>query len=167
MYASAQYAFHSYLDSANTMEDGYTYQAGHASYWKDFGGGRNRWGDFSETCTDPVDNSFWTFQEYANTPANKWATSIANVGGIPCEDVPVAGFITAVFNSVCPGEATILNLSNYSSGVSGIQVQWQQSADGINGWADATGIGNTTPRYETGGIDSATFFRCVVTCSNS
>src|SRR6195256_6869949 len=110
------------------MEDGYLFKSGLASYWKDFGSGRNRWGDFSGTATDPVDNSFWTFQEFANSPANNWGTSIANVGGIPCSGTPDAGFVSATFSPVCPGDATILSLNEYSNGVGSIQLQWQQSA---------------------------------------
>ena len=166
-YVSAAYSFHSSLDAANTMEDNYTYKQGLASYWKDFGSGRNRWGDFSATATDPVDNSFWTFQEFASSPANTWGTYIANVGGVPCDGTPTAGFITPVFSSVCPGDATILNLTGYSSGISGIQLQWQQSVDGVSGWADANGIGNAAPRYETGVLNQAAFYRCIVTCSVS
>ena len=166
-YASSQYAFRFSADVLNTLQDGNTFKSGLASYWKDFGGGRNRWGDFSATSTDPIDNSFWTFQEFANSPVNTWGTVIANVGGTPCSSVPVAGVISGVFNSVCPGEGTILSLSGYTSGVQGLQMQWQQSADGINGWTNATGIGNASLRYETGPLNQASYFRCIVTCSNS
>ena len=37
-------------------------------------GTRNRWGDYSFTDVDPNDDmTVWTFQEYADTPANNWA----------------------------------------------------------------------------------------------
>ncbi|MFI5134465.1 MAG: T9SS type A sorting domain-containing protein, partial [Chitinophagales bacterium] len=167
MYVSSQYSYHASADTTNGMEDGNLFKAGQASYYKTFGGSRNRWGDFSTTATDPIDNSFWTFQEFATTPANTWATVVANVGGPPCSDVPSAGIINSVFNSVCPGEGTILNLVNYSLGVTGIQFQWQQSTDGVNDWTNATGLGNTSYRYETGALNDSAFFRCVVTCVNS
>ena len=39
---------------------------------------RERWGDYTTTLVDPVDDlSFWTVQEYANTPigsTDRWAT---------------------------------------------------------------------------------------------
>lgn len=167
MYASSQYSYRSSADALNTMQDGNTFKSGLATYWKEYGGGRNRWGDFSATCTDPTDNSFWTFQEFANSPADNWGTVIANVAGTPCSAEPVAGSISAVFNSVCPGEGTILNLNGYTAGVQGLQMQWQQSADGLNGWANATSLGNSTPRYQTGVLNQASYFRCIVTCSNS
>ena len=41
-------------------------KSGEASYFKDFGTGDNRWGDFTATVVDPVDDtSMWTIQEYA------------------------------------------------------------------------------------------------------
>ncbi|UCC31529.1 MAG: hypothetical protein JSU86_04475 [Phycisphaerales bacterium] len=57
-------------------------KAGEGPYWKDYGSGRNRWGDYSSTEIDPVDDAtFWTVQEYslgAVTPCvngdGRWAT---------------------------------------------------------------------------------------------
>ncbi len=53
-------------------------KSGEAPYYKTLGGAFNRWGDFSATVVDPSDNlSFWTLQEYAETPANgksMWGT---------------------------------------------------------------------------------------------
>lgn len=46
--------------------------------------GRNRWGDYSSTVVDPVDDtSFWTIQQYADSPSgtSRWATAWAKVGG--------------------------------------------------------------------------------------
>ena len=55
-------------------------KTGEASYYKTLGGPSNRWGDFSATVVDPTDNvTFWTLQEYAQTPDNvtgssRWGT---------------------------------------------------------------------------------------------
>ena len=51
----------------NTLDDPLTFHAGESRYWKDFGSGRARWGDYSQSQLDPVDNSLWTTQEYAST----------------------------------------------------------------------------------------------------
>jgi hypothetical protein len=54
-------------------------KAGEAAYTRLDGSGRNRWGDFSYTTIDPVDDvTIWTIQEYAeNGPAgNVWGTWI-------------------------------------------------------------------------------------------
>jgi hypothetical protein len=54
---------------------------GEDSYVKDFGTGLVRWGDYSATVVDPVDDlSFWTIQEYAETDVgsgssdDRWGT---------------------------------------------------------------------------------------------
>jgi hypothetical protein len=61
-------------DLPNTMESEVMLKAGEASYFKDFGTGENRWGDFTATVVDPVDDtSMWTIQEYAGQ-SNMWGT---------------------------------------------------------------------------------------------
>jgi hypothetical protein len=74
IYASAAYSMHLASDPANTMESEVILKAGEASYFKDFGTGDNRWGDFTATVVDPVDDtSMWTIQEYAGQN-NMWGT---------------------------------------------------------------------------------------------
>jgi hypothetical protein len=41
------------------------YAAGTAFYKRTFGGGQNRWGDYTGTAVDPIDGSLWAFNEYA------------------------------------------------------------------------------------------------------
>jgi len=65
-------------------------------------GSRNRWGDYSFTDVDPTDDqTVWTFQEYADTPANSWAVravqlkappppTTATAGGLVCQGVAAA-----------------------------------------------------------------------------
>jgi len=89
-YASAAYSFRSHMDEPNTMRDPYQYKDGKASYYKTFGGGRNRWGDYSATMLDPVNGvDFWVLQEYAELPSggDRWGTWWAYVR-IPFEPVP-------------------------------------------------------------------------------
>jgi len=51
------------------------FKEGKANYVKDFGSGRNRWGDYMGIALDPVEqNHFWMFTEYAESPANTWGT---------------------------------------------------------------------------------------------
>ena len=77
-YASAIYAFRYGSDPAGTLNDDTVLKAGEASYYKIFGGTRNRWGDYSATVVDPVnDRDLWTIQEYAATPisgSDRWGT---------------------------------------------------------------------------------------------
>lgn len=78
-YASAAYTFRYGTDPANTMGPVTLLKSGLASYYKDFGTGDNRWGDYSATVVDPVnDTDLWTLQEYAGTN-NNWGTWWGNV----------------------------------------------------------------------------------------
>lgn len=73
-YASAGYAYKSHYDEPNSMREYYQYKDGLGPYYKTYGGGRNRWGDYSNTSVDPLnDTDFWCIQEYASTN-NKWST---------------------------------------------------------------------------------------------
>jgi hypothetical protein len=87
-FAGAGYAFRAAGDPVNTMRPVVTYKAGEAAYFKTFGGSDNRWGDYSATQVDPVnDVDFWTIQEYAKTPfvggpfdgESRWGTWWAKV----------------------------------------------------------------------------------------
>ena len=67
-YGSAAYAFRSNADPLNTTRDPVVFHAGQSR--DNLGGGsgaarQNRWGDYSATQTDPLnDTDFWTTQEY-------------------------------------------------------------------------------------------------------
>jgi hypothetical protein len=69
MWPSSAYSTRQLATAPNTLDDPRVYHAGEGRYWKDFGSGRARWGDYSQTHLDPVDNSLWTIQQYASTPA--------------------------------------------------------------------------------------------------
>lgn len=86
-YPSCAYAFRAAGDPAGTFRNPLVYQPGLGPY----GGGR--WGDFSHTLVDPVnDTDFWTVQEYSN-PDIGWVESWARVspmGPIPTPTIPVS-----------------------------------------------------------------------------
>jgi hypothetical protein len=63
----AAYSTRSISTPTNTMDAEFLYKSGIDAYWKDFGSGRARWGDYSHSALDPVDGSLWTIQEYAAT----------------------------------------------------------------------------------------------------
>lgn len=67
-YASANYSFHALNEPDGTLESDYVYRGGTSPYWETRYDtySRNRWGDYSMTWVDPVnDADFWTIQEYA------------------------------------------------------------------------------------------------------
>ncbi|HVA39079.1 MAG TPA: Ig domain-containing protein [Candidatus Binataceae bacterium] len=73
-YAGAGFSMRMAGDTPNTLRAGVVLKAGEGPYFKDFGTGDNRWGDFSSTVVDPLDDlSLWTLQEYAATN-NNWGT---------------------------------------------------------------------------------------------
>jgi hypothetical protein len=79
-YVSANYSVRTSFDPLNTMRDSTVYKAGLASYNKTFSGTDNYWGDYSSTVVDPTDDqTLWTLQEYAASPANTWGTWWAEV----------------------------------------------------------------------------------------
>jgi len=62
------------------LDGSVTLQSGQANYVKDFGSGRNRWGDYNGAWIDPSDqNNFWVISQYAASPANTWACQMANL----------------------------------------------------------------------------------------
>ena len=90
LYPSAGYSTRLASDAPNTMEAGSTLKAGEAPYFKDFGTGDNRWGDFSSTVVDPVDDAtMWTIQEYAgqNKMWGLWWGKV-NAGGSSATPTP-------------------------------------------------------------------------------
>ncbi len=84
-YASAAYSFRNLCTPPNTMQSEVIYKEGLAPYFKNFGSSRCRWGDYSNTCLDPVTGKFWTIQEYAaprvgsGDNASRWGTWWAEV----------------------------------------------------------------------------------------
>lgn len=68
-FASASYSFRFGSDPTNAMRSGTIFKPGEGPYLKTFFSGVNRWGDYSATVVDPVnDLDMWTIQEYAETP---------------------------------------------------------------------------------------------------
>jgi Calx-beta domain-containing protein/Big-like domain-containing protein len=102
-YPAAGYSFRFGTDAAGTMRDPVITKPGEDYYHKDFGSGRNRWGDYSKAQVDPSDDqSLWVLQEYAKlrqgtddgtsgSNASRWGTWWAKVGpGVSMGGGPVA-----------------------------------------------------------------------------
>jgi hypothetical protein len=74
IYASAAYSFRAASDPLNSVQSEQILKAGEGVYFKDFGSGENRWGDYSATVVDPLnDQDIWTVQEFA-AAQSEWGT---------------------------------------------------------------------------------------------
>jgi len=76
-FPSGCYAFRGFGDSPGTFRDVATLKNGEAKYVKLNVKGVNRWGDYSATAVDPLnDTDLWTIQEYAMQPLvqDRWGT---------------------------------------------------------------------------------------------
>jgi hypothetical protein len=98
------------------MGDVFIFKAGEDYYNKTFGSGRNRWGDYSASQVDPVDDAaMWTLQQYAmlrtgtndgTTGANssRWSTWWAKIALAPtAAPATISGVITLLDGSPAPG----------------------------------------------------------------
>ena len=77
-YAGAYYAFRLAADTPGVMRPECLLKAGEGPY------DNFRWGDYSATQVDPTDNTtFWTVQEYAVAPQDRFATWWGHFAAIP------------------------------------------------------------------------------------
>lgn len=91
---------------------------------------------------------------------------------VPCTGTPVAGSVTPAVQNVCIGSTPANLVANgFSSGVTGLTFQWEESDDNgaADAWANAAGgSGATTPTF-TPPVSSGTtiYYRLNVTCTTS
>ena len=93
IYAGAYYAGRLVSDPPGAIDSSVVYRNGLDYYYRTFGGGSNRWGDYSGISIDPSDNStFWVFNQYAitrgsviNSEDGRWGTAWAkfSLGKLP------------------------------------------------------------------------------------
>jgi hypothetical protein len=101
-----------------------------------------------------------------NSPTNATSTSRPNMrfaiqSTVPCSGTPGASNTTGPA-TVCPNASFTLALSTVYNGV-GFTFQWQSSTNNTT-W---TNIPSATSSQLTTSQTAATYYRCVVTCSNS
>jgi hypothetical protein len=86
-----------------------------------------------------------------------------------CTGTPTAGTISGT-TVLCSGSSTNLSVTGYTTGVSGLTFQWEESDDNgvTDTWANAVGgSGATSISYTTAAISNAIYYRVKVTCSGS
>jgi hypothetical protein len=134
-FPSAGYAFRSRADQTDSFRPYVTLRPGEGIFYNTDSSGRNRWGDYSSTVVDPVnDTDFWTLQEYS-LPSNgdplvnshgQWATWWGRIElPVPTNDIfanptTVSGSEGRTTNSVFratweTGEPTHANYTNLAT----------------------------------------------------
>lgn len=108
----------------------------------------------------PPTNTAGVKYYYAVSKANNLtcAAIMTNAVAVTVNPLSVAG-TASVAKTICSGTSTGLTLSGQTG-----TIQWQQSANGTNGWTDVIGgIGATTTAYTTATLVANTYFRAAVT----
>ena len=105
-YCEAVYAIRLGTDPAGSTRSIHVLKAGEHTYYKTFGSPDNRWGDYSSTVVDPVDDrTFWTLQEYAAQSVgggpydDRWGTWWGKIAQ-NCNSIPVVADSFADFSGV-------------------------------------------------------------------
>jgi hypothetical protein len=98
-YPDAAFALRTVNDPPNAVGSLTVFKRGEAAFvGLGYSGGSNRWGDYSATVVDPVDDlAFWTIQEYASTPTRgylgRWGTWWARI--LPPAAAPNCHYVVA------------------------------------------------------------------------
>jgi hypothetical protein len=86
----------------------------------------------------------------------------------PCSGAPSVAAASATPATVCSGNTTVITATGTGNPATGINFQWEQSPDGVNGWVPVTGgSGATTTTYTTPGLLVTTYYRLNQSCSYS
>ena len=148
-YPTAAFAYRTAGDPAGAMQPEVVVKAGETSYVNPGARtGSNRWGDYSVTVVDPVnDLAFWTLQEYASTPpltrtgafGTWWAQVTAPSTAPPCS-YTITAAKTAFDNAGGTGTITVAT-SSACTWQAAANVPWIAIASGT------PGSGNGTVRF--------------------
>ena len=142
IHPSCAYALHIHTDAVSTWRPVFTYRHGQKVYFQNFGSGQDRWGDYSATCIDPVNNlDFWTIQESVpstspNPPNSLWDTWWAHV--VVCTPLGATPVPATITLSPCTGTIapysvdTVAGATSYTWIVSGTGWSGTSTTDSIN-----------------------------------
>lgn len=129
IYAQAAFAGRLASDPQNMLRPIQLLKLGEGPYW--MGPIYSRWGDYSNTCVDPIgDSTFWTIQEYARVPdgtgdvSGRWGTRWGKIEPTSALPIQLASFSALPINqsAVMLEWTTISEINNY-----GFQMQRRQN----------------------------------------
>ncbi len=141
-------------DPPGTQSPIWVSRTGEDAYFKNFGSGRNRWGDYSATVVDPLDDeTLWTIQEYAAAPVgdgrddDRWGTWWTRVSTTPPLPTPTPSPVPACGPSPragCRAAGSGGGLLAFSQGRTPdrdqLQWKWQRgAATSVADFGDPTG----------------------------
>jgi len=159
IYPSCAYALHMHTDPADSMRPYVVFRQGQTNYFQNFGGAKNRWGDYSAACVDPINNiDFWTIQETVpSVPSDYWDTWWAHIQlssgtpGLGASNNPVSPNFndTIKFNGIIP--AGTVATWNFGGGTS----------------TPETGTGNQLTKWTTSGWKVITLTDSVPGCTTT
>jgi hypothetical protein len=102
-----------------------------------------------------------------------------NISGSACSGTPTAGNVyagssgTNTTSSACASTTTTMYATGYTSGVSGISLQWQVATAAAGPYANVVGgSGATTANYTTAALSNPGltalhyYYKCLITCTN-
>lgn len=101
---------------------------------------------------------------YPGTAAQR--PNLVIVYTIPCTGTPTAGTATATPSTVCVNNPVSLQVTGFTSGVTGITFQWKQSAISGGPYSNISGATTSTYNY-TPTVSGTQYIICTVTCTNS
>jgi len=152
-------------DPPGEMSDEVLFKPGGGAYNQNGGAGTNRWGDYSLTCADPVDDSLWTIQEHARGNGD-WGTRIANFT-LGCGDalnycaagVSASGCQALITTSGTPSASAasgftidVVDLEGQKDGL----IFWGSNGKQTNSWGNGTSFQCVVPPVIRTGLQTGT-----------
>ncbi|HJW29481.1 MAG TPA: hypothetical protein VJ508_09525, partial [Saprospiraceae bacterium] len=158
----------------NTMTVVITGGSGAISYqWQSSPDGSTGWvnasgsGSTTATFTPPSTSAGTTFYRVLVNAANNGCDQVVsnNATAVINPDLTITSQPTGI--TECVGGINTMTVS-VTGGSGTISYQWQSSADGITGWANASGTGSTTATYTPPStIAGTTYYRVLVNAGGS
>ncbi len=108
-YPSSSYSLRP--NGVSNFSSNYTYVSGVEHYFKDYGGGRNRWGDYYTAMVDPSNGlDFWSIGEFSTTNDgfyDRWATYWAKLSMSMANEIT----LTSISGTLCAEKDYNLNFT--------------------------------------------------------
>lgn len=139
-YPTAYYTGRLASDAPGEMAFPAAFKSGAGPY--SAGGGTQRWGDYSLTSSDPVDDTVWTIQEHSTNNPGTWGNNIAQLG--------FADDCSANIARYCDPSAlgTQIDIDTCSLGAGSINMTYSGGSPGLVGYllvGSGSGIINNPP----------------------